>query len=55
MSSIPIAIVSVVVFCLTEDITLKTAFVDKWTILMAVIAIVQTVVVALSRKKETEE
>jgi hypothetical protein len=53
--SIPIAIVSVVVFCLTEDITLKTAFVDKWTILMAVIAIVQTVVVALSRKKETEE
>ena len=53
--SIPIAIVSVVVFCLTEDITLKTAFVDKWTILMAVIAIVQTVVVALSRKKETED
>ncbi len=53
--SIPIAIVSVVAFCLTEDITLKTAFVDKWTILMAVIAIVQTVVVALSRKKEVEE
>ena len=53
--SIPIAIAAVVVFCLTEDITLKTAFVDKWTILMAVIAVVQTVVVALSRKKEVEE
>lgn len=52
--SLPVAILSVIAFCLTEDITLPTGFVDRWTILMAIIAIAQTVVVALSRKKEEE-
>ena len=53
--SLPVAVISVIAFCLTEDITLPTGFVDRWTLLMAVIAIVQTVVVAFSRKKGEEE
>lgn len=53
--SLPVAIISVIAFCLTEDITLPTGFVDRWTLLMAIIAVVQTIVVAFSRKKEIEE
>ena len=53
--SLPIGIISVIAFCLTEDISLPTGFVDRWTLLMAIIAIVQTVVVVLSRKKEENE
>lgn len=49
--SLPIAILSLIVFILTEDITLPTAFVDKYTVVMLIIAIVQTVMVALSNKK----
>lgn len=49
--SLPIAVISLIVFILTEDITLPTAFVDKYTIVMLIIAVVQTVVVALSNKK----
>ncbi|MCI8586511.1 MAG: hypothetical protein HFI92_11600 [Lachnospiraceae bacterium] len=52
--SLPVAIVSVIAFCLTEDISLPTGFVDRWTLLMAIIAVVQTIVVAFSRKKEME-
>nr|WP_297864231.1 InlB B-repeat-containing protein [uncultured Acetatifactor sp.] len=53
--SLPIGIISIIAFCLTEDISLPTGFVDRWTLLMAIIAIVQTVVVVLSRKKEENE
>lgn len=53
--SLPVAVISVIAFILTEDITLPTAFVDRYTILMAVIAIVQTAVVALSRKEVKDE
>ena len=53
--SLPVAIVSVLAFCLTEDITLPTGFVDQWTLVMVIIAVVQTVIVALSRKKEMED
>lgn len=49
--SLPIAAVSLIVFILTEDITLPTVLVDKYTVVMLIIAIVQTVMVALSRKK----
>lgn len=52
--SLPIALISIIAFCLTEDISLPTAFVDNYTILMAIIAIAQTFVVALSRKKEED-
>ena len=53
--SLPIAVISLIVFILTEDITLPTAFVDKYTIIMLIIAIVQTVMVALSNKKYEDE
>lgn len=53
--SLPVAVISVIAFILTEDITLPTAFVDRYTILMAVIAIVQTAVAALSRKEVKDE
>lgn len=53
--SLPIAIISLIVFILTEDITLPTAFVDKYTIVMLIIAIVQTVMVALSKKQYEDE
>lgn len=53
--SLPIAVISLIVFILTEDITLPTAFVDKYTIVMLIIAIVQTVMVALSNKKYEDE
>lgn len=53
--SLPIAVVSIVAFCLTEDITLPTAFVDRYTLLMAIIALVQTVAVVLSRKELKDE
>lgn len=53
--SLPVAVISVIAFILTEDITLPTAFVDRYTIWMAVIAIVQTAVVALSRKEVKDE
>ncbi len=53
--SLPVAIISLIVFILTEDITLPTAFVDKYTIVMLIIAIVQTVMVALSNKKYADE
>ena len=52
--SLPIALISIIAFCLTEDISLPTAFVDNYTILMAIIAIAQTFVVALSRKKDED-
>lgn len=53
--SLPVAIISLIAFILTEDITLPTAFVDKYTIVMLIIAIVQTVMVALSNKKYEDE
>ncbi len=53
--SLLVAVISVIAFILTEDITLPTAFVDRYTILMAIIAIVQTVVVWLSRKEVKDE
>lgn len=53
--SVPVAVISLIAFILTEDITLPTGFVDKYTILMLIIAIVQTVAVALSKKKYEDE
>lgn len=49
--SLPIAAVSLIVFLLTEDISLPTAMVDKYTLVMLLIAVVQTVMVAFSKKK----
>jgi hypothetical protein len=48
------AVVAVVAFFLTEDWTLPMVWVDIWTILMAVIAIVQVVVMALAHNKSDD-
>ncbi len=49
MSIIP-AVVAVIVFILTEDMTLPMTIVDDWTWLMAAIAIAQVVVATFSKK-----
>ena len=53
--SIPVAVISLIAFILTEDITLPTGFVDQYTIWMAIIAILQTVMIVLSHKKYQKE
>lgn len=49
--SIPFAIISVITFILTEDISLPTALLDKWTLLMLLYVLIQMVWVVFSRKK----
>ncbi len=56
--SIVVAIVAVVIFILTEDMRLPMVMMDKYTILMAIIAIAQIVVAFFtkkSRKKDDDE
>ncbi len=48
------AIGSVIVFILTENMSLPMAWVDKWTILMVVIAIIQALVAIFSRKRKKQ-
>ncbi len=43
-----------IVFLLTEDMSLPMAFIDKWTLLMAVIAVVQLLVMLKAKKKKTD-
>ena len=55
LSLIP-AIGGVVAFFLTEDMSLPMAFVDSWTLLMVIIAVVQVVIAVMAmRDKEEEE
>ena len=53
ISIIP-ALIAIIVFILTEDMTLPMTFVDKWTILHVVIALVQVVVMVLCKKRKDE-
>ncbi len=53
--SIAPAIAAIVVFILTEDMSLPMTMVDQWTILMAIIALVQCGVTYMSRKVREEE
>ncbi len=53
--SIAPAVAAVVVFILTEDMSLPMTMVDQWTILMAIIALVQCGVTYMSRKEREEE
>lgn len=48
--SVITAIISVIAFILTEDMTLKMIMVDKWTIMMLVITVIQIVIFAFGRK-----
>lgn len=52
--SIVPAIAAVIAFILTEDMTQPMQFVDKWTILMVAIALIQVVVAILSRKSKRD-
>lgn len=50
------AVVSVIAFFLTEDITLTMVLVDRWTLLMAAFLIVQVIFVLFGRKwKELDD
>ena len=50
------AVVSVIAFFLTEDITLAMVLIDKWTLLMAAFLIVQVIFVLFGRKwKELDD
>ena len=53
ISIIP-ALITIIVFIFTEDMTLPMIFVDKWTILHVVIALVQVVVMVLCKKRKDE-
>ena len=53
--SVLVAVVAVVAFFLTENITLPMALVDKWTLLMLVIAIIDTAIMFLSKKSNETE
>lgn len=54
IASVVVAVVSVIVFILTEDMSLPMEMVDKYTLWMLVIAMVQLIVCMLS-KKQTED
>ncbi len=55
LGSIGVAIIAIVIFILTEDMTLPMAIVDEWTFLMALIALVQVGVALVSRRKYVKE
>ena len=54
LSPIP-AVAAVIIFLLTEDMTKSMTMVDKWTILMAVIFLIELVLLIFSRKKKQDE
>ncbi len=46
---------AIILFILTQDLTLPMTLVDTWTIFFAVIALIQTLTMILSRKKRVED
>lgn len=50
-----VAIVSVIVFIITENMRLPMAFVDKWTILMAILFVGQLLVTIIGRRRKKED
>ena len=52
--SIIISIISLIFFLLTEDITLPMVLIDKWTIYMIIILVIQCIIVILSKHKVKE-
>lgn len=53
--SVVSAVVSVIVFILTEDMRLPMVWVDRWTFLMIVLALMQLPGVFVKLKKKYEE
>ncbi len=54
-TSIIIAVVSIIVFILTQNMQLKMVFVDRWSIIMIVLTITQIVVGILAKKAITDK
>ena len=50
IASVIMAIASVIIFIITEDMSLPMIWIDKWTILMAILLVVQIVFVLFGRK-----
>ena len=55
ISSIIIAIASIIVFALTQNFTGIMVAVDMWTIVLAILVVAQGVVVYAIKKQHTEE
>lgn len=53
--SIIIAVIAIILFILTEDITTRMVLIDKWTVAMVVIALVQLVFVYVAAKEKYEK
>ena len=49
-----VAVGSIIVFVLTEDMSLPMQWTDKWTVVMAVLAVIQVLTVIFAKKKEQE-
>ena len=54
LASIIPAVAAVIAFILTENMRLPMVLVDKWTLLMVIIALVQLLVAYFSKKKTQE-
>jgi uncharacterized repeat protein (TIGR02543 family) len=54
LSIIP-AVASVIIFCITENMRNPMILVDRWTILMIVLLVVEILIAYFSRKKDDEE
>ena len=54
LASLIPAIVSVVAFILTEDMSLPMHMIDRWTLLMLIITIIQIIIAVLSKKKKND-
>ena len=54
LSSLIPALAAVIAFILTEDMTQPMILVDRWTILMVIIGLVQVLVAIFSKKKKEE-
>ncbi len=50
--SIVVALVAIILFLLTQDMTLRMALVDSWSFWMAVIAVIQIAIYFVSSKKQ---
>lgn len=50
-----VAIVSGLVFLITEDTTLPMAWTDKWTLLMIIMFIIEIIIAILSRRKKEKK
>ena len=54
MASLIPGIGAIVAFLLTEDMSQPMAFVDRWTLLMVILAVIQIVIAVLSMKDKQE-